>query len=563
MDTLIVITGIVKNESEKVIETFNPFISMFKNICIVDTGSEDDTIMKISELSKRIKIGHTDFENFSHARNIALMMCREEYVDSKFIFMVDVEWIVDDIDKLIKFCYEKENDDSDYYELNCIIDNELMIKIGCLIRLNSNCIYEKDLHETPIGKCGGIVPDVIIHVNQSNYGIEKTKNRNINYDIPYYLAKEKLTLLETFFLAQAYHNIKDYENAIKYYSKIAYEPIYSFLCNYRIGEIKFVTKKYNEAISSYFLAIIGDNDRCESYLRIAQLSQGKIKYDMAKIAYEKCKIINNGPFIDVTIYSYYKYIEMMKSCLAMKQYKEGLNIYQQYLNDRKLRDDETPQEIFFYKEKLQRKIVILILTSPGYEKFNEVMKLYLQQFDLEFYFYSFGDVEDITIIDNNIYIPGKETFIPGILDKTIKVFRMFSDYDYIVRLNSTTFIDLSRVTFGIEDYNEYISNQNENFNYYGYLSSIDLKENEKYGITKEFLSKYGTFPFISGKCIILSKQAVKYFLYHKINNDIMDDISIALSLKNQYPIVHNISIGENGILKICDSPECMLEYIKD
>lgn len=557
MNKLIVITGIVKNESEKVKTTYNPFIDLFENICIVDTGSDDDTVSKINQISERIKIGHTVFKNFSQSRNVALMMCREEYSESKFIFMIDAEWKVNGIDKLIKFSDENQDSDADYYQINCIIDNETMINIGCFIKLNGNSIYEKCIHETPTGKCGGTIPDVYIYVEQSKYGLEKTKNRNLTFDIPYYLSKKR-TSMETFFLAQAYHNIKDYENAIKYYSEIITKNEYIYLCNYRIGEIYFVTEQYDTALFNYFQAIINDNRRCEPYLRIAQIFSGKNKYDMAKIAFEKGDVICDCHFIDISIYFYHRYIEMMKACLAMKKYKEGLCIYQQYLNDRNLKDDEVSQEILFYKRKLERKAVILILTSPGYEKFNEVMEIYLKNFDIEFYFYSFADVKHITKVGNYIQIPGKETFIPGILDKTLVVLRMFSDYDYIIRLNSTTFIDLTRVTFGIEDYNKYLSKPNENSDYYGYYSSIDLRENEKYGVTKDFLSKNGSFPFISGKCIVLSKNAVEHFLYNEIDRDVMDDISIALSLKDKYPIIHNISFGDNGILRQCFTPEDMI-----
>lgn len=57
----------------------------------------------------------------------------------------------------------------------------------------------------------------------------------------------------------------------------------------------------------------------------------------------------------------------------------------------------------YYKKVLNRKIVILILTSSGYEGFNEVISNYLQKFDFEFYFYSYSEeVNEIKIKDHNI-----------------------------------------------------------------------------------------------------------------------------------------------------------------
>lgn len=562
MNTL-VITGIVKNEEEKVIETFKPFIDNgFDKILIVDTGSDDRTVSLLSNLSSNIKIGHTVFESFSHARNVALMMCRDEYPECKFCLMCDAEWYVKNLDDLVKFCQDNADTTADYFNVN-IIDGDVLVQIPALINLQSQTKYTDMVHERPIGLCGGVVPKFFIYSNRTDYGATKTEVRNKSLDIPYYLGKERDNR-DTFFLAQAYHNIKDYSNAILYYIELISDKDFSYVSHYRIGEIFFVMGQYEMALCQYIKASDEDSTRGEPYLRIAQLTEGVTKYNAAKHAYDLMSKIVSVPFFDISFSVYYRYLEMMKACLSMKKYKEGLEYYDAYCKEQKIRDEDINPEIFFYMKLLKRKIVILIMTSPGYEAYNLIMSKYLDNFDIEYYFYSYSeDVTEFTISGHQIYIPGKETFIPGILEKTIAVFRKFSDYDYIIRLNATTFIDLTKVKLGNESYKKYIDNtKSTTHHYYGYLTSKSLSVNEDYGVTETFIKENGSFPFVSGKCIILSNEAVNYFLSHSINRRVMDDVSIALSLKSQYPITFNQSFcnietvkeNPNSIMCICSSP---------
>lgn len=340
----IVITAIVKNESEKIKETFQIFVEKgFSNICIIDTGSDDDTCQQIKNLSEDIIIGHCEFICFSQARNVTLKICREEFKDSKFIFMCGVEWYVKNIDTLIEFCNKNEDTKYDYFDIN-IIDEISSIQVGCLIKLNGLSKYEEFVHERLSGKCGGVLPNFFIHSSKTKYGVEKTKNRQITSDIPYYLSIKR-TPRDTFFLAQSYHNIKDYDNAIKYYKELIESGNFLFLCHYRIGEINFITKKYNDALFDYFNASLFDPDRCEPYLRIAQLSIDELKYDMAKIAFEKSKIINICPFVDISIYKYYRYLEMIKACINNKKYNEGKQILKLYCEEMKVKENEISQEL--------------------------------------------------------------------------------------------------------------------------------------------------------------------------------------------------------------------------
>lgn len=571
MESRIIITAIVKNESEKIQETLIPFVEAgFTKILIVDTGSDDNTCQKISELSKDIIIGHCEFKNYSYARNIALSMCREEFEESDFIFMIDCEWYVSQLDNLKIFCLENKDKDFDYFEVNLLMNNKICNPMRCLFRTKGNSKYEGDLHEIANGLSGGLVPNFIINCIQTEYGLNKTRERNINFDIPYYLSKIERTNSETFYLAQAYHNIKDYDNAILYYKELIEKESNLYICYYRIAEILFVNNDYESAILYYFKAITINPRRCEPYVRLSQLFYFKNKYELAKLAYQNSSIPNNEIFIEIDCYNYYRYLELIRGCIAVKKYKEGIKILYEYCNDNNISLNDVSDELKFYKNLLKRRIVILILTSPGYEEYNKIMFDYLSNFDIEFYFYSYCE-SDFSITNHNINFKGQETFIPGILNKTINVFSMFSEYDYIMRINATTFVDMTKVEFGCENYNMTVKDatskngERQNFDYYGYLNSTSLDENIKYGVTKEFLEKNGSIPFVSGKCIILSNKAINKFLSNGIDRTVMDDISIALSLR-EYKIDHINSfsdyVNNKSVITICSSPEIMKECIE-
>ena len=66
--------------------------------------------------------------------------------------------------------------------------------------------------------------------------------------------------------------------------------------------------------------------------------------------------------------------------------------------------------------------------------------------------------EDITepqIIEDTLYVNGKESYIPGVLIKTIKAFNYLNDsYDYIFRTNLSSFLILDKFEKFLETINQ-------------------------------------------------------------------------------------------------------------
>ena len=127
------------------------------------------------------------------------------------------------------------------------------------------------------------------------------------------------------------------------------------------------------------------------------------------------------------------------------------------------------------------------------------------------------------IVDNIIYISGKESYIPGILEKTLKAFDIFKyyDYDYIVRSNISTIINYKELFKHLKM---------ENFDYggpqYYTFTTIDLQA----GMTKEKNDIYKDHHFITGICVIFSKKTIKLL------TDNMEDVLL-------YELIDDVAIG--------------------
>ncbi len=169
-----------------------------------------------------------------------------------------------------------------------------------------------------------------------------------------------------------------------------------------------------------------------------------------------------------------------------------------------------------------------LLTSAYYKKFNNVITIY----------YTFSPKYNIiTLIDDILYIPGNETYLPGILDKTIKAFLYIDShyqYDYIVRSNISTIIN----------FNLLINKLNKiNIEYGGGIIN-KLKKLDKFnGINNT--TYFGT-KYISGTTIIFSNKMIKKILLNKdkINYNIIDDASIGIFIKEEFPDIVPIEIND-------------------
>uniref|UniRef100_A0A6C0BF63 Uncharacterized protein n=1 Tax=viral metagenome TaxID=1070528 RepID=A0A6C0BF63_9ZZZZ len=578
----IAIALIIKNEEDNIIETIKPWVEYgITSILVYDTGSNDNTIKQLLEYSNIITVIVGKFTTYSESRNKAMELTRLIYPNANFILMPDAEWIPENIDSLIAFCNENIKSKSSvflvdvvrtiYESYNCnglIINRKISETCNRYSRLfNSNKVvkFKGVIHEQPSETSFILVPEFKFNWKSTEYGNEKTKKRVVDFDIPHYLKiinENEFSNLndEYYYLAQSYHYIGDIENAIKYYREVVKRNLKgSFISSYRLGILE---TDNTEKIEFLKKATILNPKRLEPYILISTLIKDeRLVYKITKNACN-FKIDNkNNEYIDLSIYKYYRYIRHLRSCLMFKKEDEFDTTFK-ILNDNNIDGEDVKKEYYeeyvHYLRISMRKTVILILTSAGYEEYNKIMEEYLKRFNIPFFFYMYNNEEleegqNFKINGHYIYLRGVENIIPGIILKTIQVFRLFLDLGFtdFIRINATTFIDFYSFVPGITF----------NDDYFGYYISEILIENKEYGVTKEFIENHGSFNFISGKFIYLSRKAVIYFI-NNADCSVMDDVSIALSLKDKfkYDFKNNIAVYYNEEINfphpmvICKNP---------
>ena len=164
------------------------------------------------------------------------------------------------------------------------------------------------------------------------------------------------------------------------------------------------------------------------------------------------------------------------------------------------------------------------LTRKYYKKFNNVKTIY----------YKFNEYnkEEYELNDDILNIKGKETFIPGILDKTIKAFKYINNnykFDYIVRSNISTIINFDLLTNYLK-YNK--------FDYGGGLKMIVYSINKSYGIVD---NTYFGKEYASGTSIIISKEMVDKIINNQnnINYTVIDDVAIGMLINENKKFIPN------------------------
>ncbi len=178
-----------------------------------------------------------------------------------------------------------------------------------------------------------------------------------------------------------------------------------------------------------------------------------------------------------------------------------------------------------YKNKYislkQKKIIVLIIASYGKNTYDLMINLWKKYMNnnenIKSYFIMFKEnINDPVVIDekeNTIWIKGKETYIPGILEKTIisieYLLKNNFEFDYIFRTNLSSVLDLNKLIKLVND---------NNYEYAGVINN------------KHIVS----LKFVSGAGILLSKNTCIYIINNKNKLDYnkIDDVSIGKLLIN-------------------------------
>ena len=187
------------------------------------------------------------------------------------------------------------------------------------------------------------------------------------------------------------------------------------------------------------------------------------------------------------------------------------------------------------KENMENNIKILNLVlysrdSEEYDYMKRITEEYYKNFkNVKTVYYAFS--ETITSpykLENNVLlVKGKESYVPGIIEKTKKAFLYFKDdynkYDYVVRSNISTIINFELLSQELSknpiDYGSGLTFSVQSFD-------VDNSNEKIYDVN-----------FASGTSIIMSKKVIKNIINNigNVRNDIIDDVSIGVFIKDYMP----------------------------
>jgi hypothetical protein len=198
-------------------------------------------------------------------------------------------------------------------------------------------------------------------------------------------------------------------------------------------------------------------------------------------------------------------------------------------------------------------IIIYTKTIPYEIAMKKILEEHHKNYqtNIKYFFITFDEfqIEDIVLENGNtISFKGKESLVPGILDKTIRGFNYIVnilkiDFDYLIRSNISTVIDFNNLPL--------LELELKNAHYAGGkiwdvtilnatsgITNINIEKARKDRIQQKYTQSQldQIHTFVSGACYILSNKATKYILDNqsKIDYDVIDDVAIGLLISPHF-----------------------------
>lgn len=184
--------------------------------------------------------------------------------------------------------------------------------------------------------------------------------------------------------------------------------------------------------------------------------------------------------------------------------------------------------------------LVLFNHDPIYDTMYKITTKYYKKLNnVDTYYYTFSNsiLDDYELKDDILYIKGIESYIPGILDKTIKTIKYFitdlekDKYDYVVRSNISTIIDFKKL---------FLELAKVKIDYGGCL--IGLKRKLFQPASNPLFIRH--MPFVSGMTIIFSKNTILDLYNHSelLKYYYIDDVAIGLYFYMHRPDIKIVTI---------------------
>jgi hypothetical protein len=200
-----------------------------------------------------------------------------------------------------------------------------------------------------------------------------------------------------------------------------------------------------------------------------------------------------------------------------------------HIHFRFLDNEDEGEEAGVVKEE-KTDLIFLIISSgndPCYNKMKEINQSNYGRFKdkIKYFFVEYNETikKDVVVSGHDLFIRGKESFIPGIYDKTIKAIEYITNtynYKYLIRTNLSSFWNIQNAL----------------------QLTTDLP-------TTRFAGGFTRLGFLSGTCMIFSKDVSKIVYSRYIpNTNVIDDVTISHVIQSNGIPLYDITQYKWGFL---------------
>lgn len=555
MSHIPVITIMIKNEEENICKTLMPYIKQeMKDFCIYDTGSTDNTVEVVREFlashNTNFYIVQEPFIDFAQSRNRFIDIINKKFRTKKFFLMIDCEWYMKNVPLFLENMRTLDFPDNRCWGI-LVKSGQIIFPHTRIFKIGTSVKFKAGVHEYIDCMIGCMSKDVLIIYSPSNGGKQRSRERHERDEqiLRDDLARNKDEPRSTFYLAQTLFSLGKLEESLEFYKKrftfLTGSNEEKFIAGYRAANILKSLDRKQDAIEWYMKCWASRHSRIEPLIELADLYNGEemyLKYHFAKTACEEKYNPGDTLFVEDGRYDYDRWDRLALGSWYVKDFIRGpaalikasrVRFGIHHIKMFKAYKAVMDQNLYSrYVNQFNKKVINLVLyseTDQSYIGMKRLMEQYLSRSGIEYYFYTFKeDLEtEYEINGNMIYIKGTETYIPGILDKTIKALEIMNsrEYDYILRTNISTIVNYEMVKIIAE----------QEIDYTGAISYSANRMNEGDGQTEEFHAIYGKYGFVSGTCILMSKKCVNYLLENKerlLGYGVVDDLAIGVCINS-------------------------------
>lgn len=365
----IILTQIMKNEAHVALRMLDSVRTLIDGICIVDTGSTDNSIEIVKNWANdnniECYISIRPFDNFENSRNESLKKAREIFLNKNDGATYYGIWI--DFDEImnIESNFDKGKLDKDIYMVNVFL-NKMKYTRNQIFRLDKNIKFYGPVHEYLISEekdtTSALLTNISINVKTDGGSWkENISNKYLKHAhlLEQYISDDRKDPRWIFYTAQSYHDSASIKNnkeeneerlrrSLKYYKERIerrdgyYEEIsYS---QYKIAYImNLLEEPWGIIHQEYLKAYTMDTLRAEPIKAIIDhymsINDWNLAYLYTKFAidtfHEKSPYPKRLLFIDQSLYEWTLLEAHSASCFYTNRKEESLHYFNKLIEKSK------------------------------------------------------------------------------------------------------------------------------------------------------------------------------------------------------------------------------------